>query len=564
MKRFACSIFYQQRLGSRFLSYQQSSMKRPVCDYITLTAPERRVRELLVEYCNYYNTQNGIGEEDQLELRITGGWVRDKLLGNESHDIDIAVNHLTGEQFAHGLSDYVSKYQPDLDMHTLHTIKKNPDKSKHLETCTTKLYGIDIDFVNLRSEEYSLDSRVPVIEFGTPQEDALRRDATLNALFYNLNHSKIEDFTGKGLEDLHHGLLRTPLPPIQTFLDDPLRIIRLIRFASKFNFMIEQKTLCAMKEEHNKIALSTKISKERIEIELRKILTSKNPGYGLQLINYIGLARSIFYVDSLENEFTKEELKLACDKMPAQLALSTKIYPNFKHIIVNSTKKFRHAFAELLHNEDSMNIFWLAIILQPYSILPPRKPNHDGITKFMKDGLKSKRSDVIKVQAIAQNYKYQTGVIKQLFQDPTTVKRSDLGLYLRQFPGFAPLSLITDCLLDCMHDLHGAIDISSELPPFPESSQEMLNDEHINRVINDNVHKYEELFAAIDQLGLADVHTVKPLLDGTTLSKKLDLKPGPWLKCVNDEILVWQLDNVGATREDCFKFVETIISKYTS
>ncbi|RLV92024.1 CCA tRNA nucleotidyltransferase mitochondrial [Spathaspora sp. JA1] len=540
-------------------------MKRPVCDFITLTAPERRVRELLVEYCNYYNTQNGIGEDEQLELRITGGWVRDKLLGNESHDIDIAVNHLTGEQFAHGLSKYVKQYQPESDMHTLHTIKKNPDKSKHLETCTTKLYGIDIDFVNLRSEEYSLDSRVPVIEFGTPQEDALRRDATLNALFYNLNHSKIEDFTGKGLEDLQHGLLRTPLPPIQTFLDDPLRIIRLVRFASKFNFMIEHKTLHAMKEKQNKIVLSTKISKERIEIELRKILTSKNAGYGLQLINYTGLAPSIFYVNSLSDEFTKEELKQACDKIPDQITLSTIIYPNFKHIILNSTKKFRHAFGDLLQDEDSLNIFWLAVILQPYSILPPRKPFHDAISKFLKDGLKSKRSDVIRIAAIAHNYKYQTGVLKQLFHDPKSIKRSDLGLYLRQFPGYAPLSIITDCLLDCIHDLADVIDIPSELPiPYPELSQEMLNDADINRIINENVHKYEQLFATIDHLNLTDVHNVKPLIDGTTLSKRLNLKPGPWLKSVNDEILVWQLDNVEATPEDCFKFVESIISNYTS
>ena len=85
-----------------------------------------------------------------------------------------------------------------------------------METCTTKLFGVDIDFVNLRSEEYTHDSRVPSIEFGTPEQDAVRRD-TLNALFYNLNQGEIEDYTKRGLSDLQNGILKTPLAPIKTF-----------------------------------------------------------------------------------------------------------------------------------------------------------------------------------------------------------------------------------------------------------------------------------------------------------------------------------------------------------
>ena len=219
-------------------------MKRPVSNSIVLTTTEEKIRNVLVGYCDYYNKTNN----DSLELRITGGWVRDKLLGNESHDIDIAVNHLTGEEFVDGLHDYLRQHEPELSMNHVHTIKMNPEKSKHLETCTTKLFGVDIDFVNLRSEEYTHDSRVPSIEFGTPEQDAVRRDATLNALFYNLNQGEIEDYTKRGLSDLQNGILKTPLAPIKTFLDDPLRIIRLIRFASKFNFVVESETLNAMKE----------------------------------------------------------------------------------------------------------------------------------------------------------------------------------------------------------------------------------------------------------------------------------------------------------------------------
>ena len=93
-------------------------------------------------------------------------------------------------------------------------IKANNELSKHLETATIKVEGQWIDLVNLRSEEYSQDSRVPTMEIGTPSQDAYRRDFTINSLFYNINEEKVEDLTGLGISDLRAGLLRTPLEPL--------------------------------------------------------------------------------------------------------------------------------------------------------------------------------------------------------------------------------------------------------------------------------------------------------------------------------------------------------------
>ncbi len=95
-----------------------------------------------------------------------------------------------------------------------------------------------IDLVNLRSETYSEDSRVPEVQIGTPEQDAFRRDLTINSMFYNINEGKVEDFTGKGIGDLKNRILRTPLDPLQTFLDDPLRLLRTVRFANRFGFEI--------------------------------------------------------------------------------------------------------------------------------------------------------------------------------------------------------------------------------------------------------------------------------------------------------------------------------------
>jgi tRNA nucleotidyltransferase/poly(A) polymerase len=126
--------------------------------------------------------------------------------------------------------------------------------------------------VNLRKETYSEDSRNPQMEFGTAEEDALRRDATINALFYNLNESKLEDLTKRGLDDMKKHIIRTPLEPYQTFKDDPLRVLRLIRFASRLGYKIDQETESAMQNEDISVALKLKISKERVLAELEKML----------------------------------------------------------------------------------------------------------------------------------------------------------------------------------------------------------------------------------------------------------------------------------------------------
>jgi tRNA nucleotidyltransferase (CCA-adding enzyme) len=101
-------------------------------------------------------------------------------------------------------------------------IMANPEQSKHLETATLRLLGLPIDLVHLRSEKYTEESRIPTIEVGTPEEDALRRDFTINSLFYNLNQQKVEDLTGRGLDDLKNGIIRTPLDPQITLMDGVL------------------------------------------------------------------------------------------------------------------------------------------------------------------------------------------------------------------------------------------------------------------------------------------------------------------------------------------------------
>ena len=243
---------------------------------IVLNEKEKRLRLLLLDVANSIKASDGTSEP--VVLRWAGGWIRDKLLGVESHDIDVAINNMTGDSFAKHMCTFCETPETirdhgigPRDIGNLHKVARNPDKSKHLETAMLNIFGLDLDFVNLRREVYTDDSRNPQVEFGTAEEDAFRRDATINALFYNIHTNQVEDFTG-GIMDMQARLIRTPLEPRQTFTDDPLRVLRLIRFASRLLFSIDAETERFMNDGRVLHALRVKISRERVGIELEKML----------------------------------------------------------------------------------------------------------------------------------------------------------------------------------------------------------------------------------------------------------------------------------------------------
>ena len=233
-------------------------------------------------------------------LRVAGGWIRDRLLGKESNDIDIAVDNMSGEDFANLVNEYMT--EKGIKTHAISVVQSNPDQSKHLATAMVRLFGLPIDFVNLRTEEYT-NTRIPQIKPGTPEEDAKRRDLTINSLFYNINSEKIEDFVG-GLEDLKNRIAKTPMDPLQTFLDDPLRILRTVRFAAKYDLKLDPSIIEAAHNPDVQKAFKEKISKERIWTELAGkkegekwkpgALIGQNPTKAISLLKELGLLELIF------------------------------------------------------------------------------------------------------------------------------------------------------------------------------------------------------------------------------------------------------------------------------
>ncbi|KAI5458923.1 hypothetical protein BGZ63DRAFT_406242 [Mariannaea sp. PMI_226] len=176
-----------------------------------------------------------------IEIWITGGWVRDRLLGIPCSDVDIAMSNMTGVQFGDALTSFLQKNNDNYQQRASHIVV---DFRRFTGFHVTKknggrLFDLDLDLVNLRKEVYGADCRTPEMEFGTAREDVFRRDATVNALFFDLIHKRVADFTQQGLDDLSAGVMRTPLEPRQTFLDDPLRVLRFIRIGSKLGYRMD-------------------------------------------------------------------------------------------------------------------------------------------------------------------------------------------------------------------------------------------------------------------------------------------------------------------------------------
>lgn len=213
-------------------------------------------------------------DELGVEAYVVGGYVRDLLLHRTTGDIDV-VSVGRGIDLARAFA-------------------KKWGRGAHLSvfanfgTAQVKKGGIEVEFVGARRESYRRDSRKPIVEDGTLEEDQERRDFTINAMALCLNKERFGELVDPfyGLEDLEDCLLRTPLDPDVTFSDDPLRMLRGIRFASQLGFFLDEETFEAIERNAERIQI---VSAERIIVELNKIMLSPKPSIGLELLEKTGL-----------------------------------------------------------------------------------------------------------------------------------------------------------------------------------------------------------------------------------------------------------------------------------
>ncbi len=218
-----------------------------------------------------------IAAEQGVEAYVVGGYVRDYYLRRPSTDIDVVV---VGSGIA--LAEALAR-----ELHTKLSVFKT------FGTAMLRSQGIEIEFVGARKESYTRDSRKPQVEAGTLEDDQLRRDFTINALAWSLDADRFGELVDPfdGMYDLEEGIIRTPCDPDVTFSDDPLRMMRAVRFASQLGFTIEEQTFDAIARNAERIKI---VSRERIAVELNKIVLSPVPSIGFELLELTGLLALIF------------------------------------------------------------------------------------------------------------------------------------------------------------------------------------------------------------------------------------------------------------------------------
>lgn len=224
-----------------------------------------------------FKTLSSVADQLNIEAYVIGGFVRDIFLNRPSKDIDVVV---VGSGIAY--AEAVAKR-----LNTKVAVFKN------FGTANIKYHDLEVEFVGARKESYRSESRKPIVEDGTLEDDQLRRDFTINALAINLNAAHFGELldTFDGLLDLKSKFIRTPLNPEVTFSDDPLRMMRAIRFASQLNFKIDPAALHAIQTQKERISI---VSKERITDEMNKIILSAKPSIGFKHLFDTGLLQIIF------------------------------------------------------------------------------------------------------------------------------------------------------------------------------------------------------------------------------------------------------------------------------
>ena len=225
-----------------------------------------------------FHTISEVADQLGVDCYVVGGYVRDIFLQRPSNDIDVVVVG-SGIEVASALKQRLGK-------------KAHLSVFRNFGTAQVKFKNTEVEFVGARKESYSRDSRKPIVEDGTLEDDQNRRDFTINAMAICLNADRFGELVDPfyGIEDLEDGIIRTPLDPDITFSDDPLRMLRCIRFATQLRFLIDEETFDALERNAERIKI---ISGERIKDELNKIMMTPTPSRGFVDLHRCGLLQLI-------------------------------------------------------------------------------------------------------------------------------------------------------------------------------------------------------------------------------------------------------------------------------
>lgn len=415
------------------------------------------------------NIIGAIADENNIKAYAVGGFVRDIILTRKIDDIDIVC---LGKGIF--LAEKVAKH--------LHV--DNFAIYARFGTAMFKYNNLQIEFVGARKESYDKTSRKPIVEEGTFEDDQLRRDFTINTLAIALNKDNFGELINylHGLEDLQNKIIKTPIAPRKTFSDDPLRMLRAIRFATQLNFTIDINTFEAIKEQKERIKI---ISQERIRDEINKILLSPRPSVGFKLLSETGLLALIMPL--IEN--LKGKLQIG----------------RFSHkdIFVHTLQVVDNV------SQHSENIYlrWTALL---HDIAKPQTKKFNSTLGFSFHGHEEIGARMVK--KIFSNFKLPKDKVKYV--------EKLIRLHLR------PITIAQDVVSD------------SGVRRLAFESGEDFNDlmrlcraditSHNPQKINEYLNNFDKVEKKVDEIIKKDfIRNLQPVITGEMIMKEFKLPPGP-------------------------------------
>ncbi|XP_028118841.1 putative CCA tRNA nucleotidyltransferase 2 [Camellia sinensis] len=530
-----------------------------VKDNIDLTDKEKQIFDRLLQVLRHFNLQT--------QLRVAGGWVRDKVrvLSVCFHEngvfiavkifylflyfLYIAIDNMMGQEFCGKVNDYLSSTGEEAQ--GVGVIQCNPDQSKHLETARMRLFDVWIDFVNLRSEDYSENSRIPTMRFGTAEEDAYRRDLTINSLFYNINTNSVEDFTGRGIADLKSGKIVTPLPPKETFLDDPLRVLRAIRFGARFGFTLDDELKKAASDDDVKAAIADKISRERIGHEIDLMVSGDQP---VKAISYIS-DLLLFWVVFRFPPVVDPPIPQGCESCDRICVAYLDAAWDLMQLIGCST-----------FNDEQRRLTFYAALFLPFrnTIYRDNKSKKVPVVNYIfRNSLKLKASDAETVINVHNATKKFISLIPFITSDNEDIQIAevDWGREILDVPVASKLRILAGLLLREIKDFwRVALLVSMFLYPTNIDVTTDSSDEQFK--LEKRAESFKMIENAITELGLEKVWEMKPLVNGKEIMSVLQLKTGgPLVKEWQQKLLEWQLAHPSGTTEECLDWMKQNHSK---
>ncbi|CAL5019147.1 unnamed protein product [Urochloa decumbens] len=497
-----------------------------VRETVELTEKEERIFQRLLDVVDHFDLGT--------QLRVAGGWVRDKDFCTKVKE----YQELIGEK------------QKEREKQKEIIIPCNPDRSKHLETAKMLIFDAEVDFVNLRSEKYSETSRIPTMEIGTAKEDAYRRDLTINSLFFNINNNSVEDLTGRGINDLKKGLIVTPLPAKATFLDDPLRVLRAIRFAARFDLTLSEELKEAASDEKVKSKLGCKISRERVCQEIDLMMSGKRPVQAMSYIRDLGLFFVVFAFPEKSNPPVFDKCDWCCvSHFEAAWNVAYSVPSGVSYPLLLDEQRQLYLYSALF------------IPLRNMFYLDKRSIKIPVTSYIIQDSLKWKAclaEAVVSIHAAIRNFaelvllfesnNVALGTLKERMEDeyldiPTDiVKRVYAGLILDEIKDLWRVALL----------------ISILSYPEAENARETLRQQ-------DELHrrkqKYIRVERSITYLDLDGLWKCKPLVTGNDIMRVMQVKSCPLIGEWKKRVFKWQLAHPKGTKDDCIEWIKQSHSK---